>query len=564
NSADHGLETPEERRAAGKPEKGVIRLSAFHEGGHIIVEIADDGRGLNLDRIRAKARDNGLATEADLAKMSDNQVYRFIFHAGFSTAAKVTSVSGRGVGMDVVRSNIDQIGGTVDVRSTKGNGSTFTIKIPLTLAIMPALIVEAGGERFAIPQLAVIELVAIQTMTESNIERIKDAPVLRLRDKLLPIVSLGQLLEGGTVGGDAALETGFIAVVQVGHRKFGLAVDAVLHTEEIVIKPMASMLRDIPMYSGSTILGDGRVIPIIDPNGIARSVESAVDQVEQEAAGSEAELAEAAGSISLLLFRAGTPEPRAVPLSLVTRLEEIDAAAIERANGRSVTLYRGTLIPLVFVNGAPPNPESGRLPMLVFNDKGRAMGLIVDEIVDIVHETVAVEIPSDAAGSLGAAVIAGKATEVLDIGYYLAQAFPNWFERKAPVKGTARGRLLVVDDDPIFRKLIDPVIRSSGYSVTLLGSAQAALSQIAAGERFDVVVSDLDMPLMDGFQFAEALRQDSRHRDTPLIALSSICSDEARERGREAGFTHHIAKSDRAGLVAALGNVNDERLGEAA
>ncbi len=563
NSADHGLETPEERRAAGKPEKGTIRLSAYHEGGHIIVEIADDGRGLNLDRIRAKARENGLASEADLAKMSDAQVNRFIFQAGFSTAASVTSVSGRGVGMDVVRANIDQIGGTVDVRSTRGRGSTFTIKIPLTLAIMPALIVESDGERFAIPQLAVIELVAIQNKTENNIERIKDAPVLRLRDKLLPIVSLGHLLEGNGAVGGGALDSGFIAVMQVGHRRFGLAVDAVLHTEEIVIKPMSSMLRHIEMFSGSTILGDGRVIPILDPNGIARYVDSEVEQAEMERA-AEAGAVEGTGSISLLLFRAGTPEPKAVPLSLVTRLEEIEVSEIERANGRFVILYRGTLIPLVFVDSDTTTPDGGRLPMLVFTDKGRAMGLVVDEIVDIVHEVVSVEIPSDLPGSLGAAVIAGKATEVLDIGYYLSQAFPNWFERKAPTEGGARGRLLVVDDDPIFRKLIDPVLRSIGFTVTLLGSAQQALNQIAAGDRFDIVISDLDMPVMDGFQFAEALRRDDRYTDLPLIALSSVCSDEARQRGREAGFTNHIAKSDRAGLIAALGNVNGETLGEAA
>lgn len=564
NSADHGLETPEERRAAGKPEKGTIRLSAYHQGGHIIVEIADDGRGLNIDRIRAKARENGLAAEADLAKMSDAQVYRYIFHAGFSTAAAVTSVSGRGVGMDVVRSNIDQIGGSVDVRSTRGKGSTFTIKIPLTLAIMPALIVEAGSERFAIPQVAVIELVAIQTQSEPNIERIKDAPVLRLRDKLLPIVGLRHLLEGDDLLGIGALDRGFIAVMQVGHRRFGLAVDAVLHTEEIVIKPMASMLRHIEMFSGSTILGDGRVIPIVDPNGIARAVESQVDQTEMEAAATEADGSDNGGSISLLLFRAGTPEPKAVPLSLVTRLEEIEISAIERANGRFVILYRGTLIPLVFVNGETATPAGGRLPMLVFTDKGRAMGLVVDEILDIVHESVSVEIPSDLPGSLGAAIIAGRATEVLDIGYYLSQAFPNWFERKAPVDNAHKGRLLVVDDDPIFRKLIDPVLRGVGYNVTLLGSAQQALTHVASGERFDVIISDLDMPVMDGFQFAEALRRDSRYAKTPLVALSSVCSDEAKERGREVGFTNHIAKSDRAGLIAALGNLNDELLGEAA
>src|SRR5438477_2891922 len=237
NSADHGLETPAERAAAGKPEQGTIRLSAYHEGGHIIICIADNGRGLNTEKIKAKAVANGLASEFDLEKMTEAQIHKFIFAAGFSTAAAVTSVSGRGVGMDVVRNNIDQIGGTIDVKSVPGEGSSFMIKIPLTLAIVSALIVEAGGDRFAIPQLAVVELVRAQSNSEHRIERIKDAPVLRLRNKLLPLIHLKKLLkmEGA---GESDAENGFIVVTQVGNQTFGIVVDGVFHTEEIVVKPM--------------------------------------------------------------------------------------------------------------------------------------------------------------------------------------------------------------------------------------------------------------------------------------------------------------------------------------
>ena len=274
NSADHGLETPEERRAAGKPEHGRIRLSAYHEGGHIIIQVADDGRGLDTERIKAKAVAQGLVSEAEIEKLSEAQIHKFIFAPGFSTAAKITSVSGRGVGMDVVRNNIDQIGGTIDVKSVAGVGLSFTIKIPLTLAIVAALIVEAGGDRFAIPQLSVVELVRARSGGEHRIERIKDTTVLRLRDKLLPLARLSHLLGAEAAGRD--VESGFIVVTQVGSQTFGIVVDSVFHTEEIVVKPMSSKLRHIAMFSGNTILGDGSVIMIIDPNGVAQALGSTV------------------------------------------------------------------------------------------------------------------------------------------------------------------------------------------------------------------------------------------------------------------------------------------------
>ena len=271
NSADHGLETPAERLASGKGEQGTIRLSAYHEGGHIIICIADNGRGLNTERIKAKALQNGLVSEAELEKMTEAQIHKFIFAPGFSTAATVTSVSGRGVGMDVVRTNIDQIGGTIDIKSVAGEGSSVTIKIPLTLAIVSALIVEAAGDRFAIPQLSVVELVRARANSEHRIERIKDTAVLRLRNKLLPLMHLKKLLKIDD-GSSSDPENGFIVVTQVGSQTFGIVVDGVFHTEEIVVKPMSTKLRHIDMFSGNTILGDGAVIMIIDPNGIAKAL----------------------------------------------------------------------------------------------------------------------------------------------------------------------------------------------------------------------------------------------------------------------------------------------------
>ncbi|MEZ5786492.1 MAG: hybrid sensor histidine kinase/response regulator [Xanthobacteraceae bacterium] len=551
NSADHGLETPAERRALGKPEKGTIRLSAYHEGGHIIIEIADDGRGLNTEKIKAKAIANGLATEAQIEKMSEAQIHKFIFAPGFSTAAKVTSVSGRGVGMDVVRNNIDQIGGTVDVKSVACAGSSFIVKIPLTLAIVSALIVEAAGDRFAIPQLSVIELVRAQSNSEHRIERIKDTPVLRLRNKLLPLIQLKTLLEIDAGGEDEA-ENSFIVVTQVGSQIFGIVVDGVFHTEEIVVKPMSTKLRHITMFSGNTILGDGSVIMIIDPNGIAQALGTATtahaaaeeNAVQQHAANDN--------TTSLLVFRAGSPEPKAVPLSLVTRLEEIDASKIEASNGRRLVQYRGQLMPLVRVSDAVQIKTEGTQPMLVFSDDGRSMGLVVDEIIDIVEDQLNIEVSSDTPGVLGSAVIKGQATEIIDMGHFLPIAFEDWLRRK-DANTTCLGRtLLFVDDSAFFRNMLTPVLKAAGYQVTTVPGAVDALECLKSGRHFDVVVTDIDMPDMNGFELAEAIHADPDTNAVPIIALSSLTAPEAIERGREVGFQDFVAKFDRPGLIAAL------------
>ena len=551
NSADHGLETPAERRGLGKPEKGLIRLSAHHEGGHIIIEIADNGRGLDTDRIKIKAIAAELATEADIEKMTEAQIHKFIFAPGLSTAQQVTSVSGRGVGMDVVKSNIDQIGGTIDVKSVSGAGSCFVIKIPLTLAIVSALIVEADGDRFAIPQLAVIELVRARANSEHRIERIKDTPVLRLRNKLLPLIHLGTLL-GAHKPGVAVEENGFIVVTQVGSQKFGIVVDGVFHTEEIVVKPMSTKLRHIGMFSGNTILGDGAVIMIIDPNGIAESIGRATESAIESA---DAEVEHDAGAeqaISLLVFRAGSAELKAVPLSLVTRLEEIHCDQIELSNGRHLVQYRGHLMPLVRINDTVRVRSEGVQPMLVFSDEGRSMGLVVDEIVDIVEDKLAVQVGSDAPGVIGSAVIKGKATEIVDVGHFLPLAFGDWFRRKDERRRAAVSALLLVDDSPFFRNMLQPILQAAGYQVVAVGTGEEALSLLKSGRTFDAVLSDLEMPGMDGLQLAQAVASDGQISGVPMIALSSHASSGTLEQIRQAGFRDFVAKFDRPGLITAI------------
>jgi len=551
NSADHGLETPEERVRAGKPEQGTIRLSAYHEGGHIIICIADNGRGLNTERIKAKAIANGLATEADLERMTEAQIHKFIFAPGFSTAAEVTSVSGRGVGMDVVRTNIDQIGGTIDVKSVAGEGASVTVKIPLTLAIVSALIVEAGGERFAIPQLAVVELVRARANSDHRIERIKDTPVLRLRNKLLPLIHLKKLLK---LDDDTTIdpENGFIVVTQVGNQTFGIVVDGVFHTEEIVVKPMSTKLRHISMFSGNTILGDGAVIMIIDPNGIAQALGTSVNaQHEIVEEGTAARGGAAEQLTSLLVFRAGSEQPKAVPLGLITRLEEIAVDKIEMSNGRYMVQYREQLMPLVQMEGVAI-ATAGVQPILVFADDGRTMGLVVDEIIDIVEERLDIEVASSRDGILGSAVVKGRATEVIDVGHFLPMAFADWFNRREMKPSASAQSILLVDDSAFFRNMLAPVLKAAGYRVRVAANAQEGLVALRSGQDFDAVLTDIEMPDMNGFEFAEVIRADQRLNDVPIIALSSMISPAAIERGRQAGFHDYVAKFDRPGLIAAL------------
>ncbi|MFN8890944.1 MAG: chemotaxis protein CheW [Alphaproteobacteria bacterium] len=554
NSGDHGLEGPADRRAAGKPETGRILLNAYHQGGHIIIEIGDDGRGLPVEKIRAKVLAQGLATEAELAQMNEHDVLRFIFRPGFSTAQQITSVSGRGVGMDVVKTNIERIGGTIELRSKEGRGTTFTIKIPLTLAIVSALIVQAGGERFAIPQIGVVELVRVGDEHEGNtrIEMIKDAPVLRLRDRLLPLVSLSSLLRlrEAPVGG----LKGYVVVMQVGANVFGIVVDRVFDTEEIVVKPVAPILRHITMFSGNTILGDGSVIMILDPNGVARGA-----GITAEGRAEDQQTVTATGGIrsdsstSLLLFRAGDQTPKAVPLGLVARLEDIPVERIEMSGGTPVVQYRGQLMPMVPIAGHWEAPESGRQAVLVFTEGQRSMGLMVDEILDVVEEPLLIQPGSDRLGYLGSAVIAERVTDVIDTVYWLSHAGGDWFrgDRKSSASNQ-KSRLLLIDDSPFFRHLVVPALSAAGFDVTAVESPAEALRLRDAGVEFEGLISDIEMPEMDGLSFARNVRAAGAWMRLPLVALSSRAEPEDVARGREAGFTDYVAKYDRDALLSSL------------
>lgn len=554
NSADHGIEDPAARLAAGKSETGTVTLEAYHESGHIIIRIADDGRGLDIERIRAKALKHGLANESELSVMGEQQVLQFIFHPGFSTAEKVTSVSGRGVGMDVVRTNIEKIGGAIEMKTAPGQGTEFVIKIPLTLAIISALIVESGGERFAIPQINVIELVRVSPRSGIRIELVNTSPVLRLRDRLLPLVSLGGLLN---LAPPEASDNQFIMVTQVGQHTFGIIVDRVFDTEEIVVKPVSQMLRGIGVYAGNTILGDGSVIMILDPSGLAATLGQ--PQMAHAAGTAEAEnaVSSSGARTTFLLFRAGGTDLKAVPLELVARIEEFDVTRIERARGQHVVQYRDHLMPLVAPNAGHAWKESGKQQVLVFSDEKFSMGLVVDEIVDIVEDTMSVELSSESDGLIGSAIISGRATDIVDIGHYLTLAFADWFNGSPAVSPAGEKRVLIVDDSHFFRNMLAPLLTAGGWNVTLAEDGLAALKQRDNGHRFDLIISDIDMPNMDGLSLARAVRKDPDWRDTKLVALSARAEQADISAGREAGFDHYFEKSRRANLVRDLRQVID-------
>jgi two-component system chemotaxis sensor kinase CheA len=423
NSVDHGIESPDRRIAAGKNPEGVVLLRAFHEGGHVIIEIRDDGAGLNTERIKQKAIEKNLVSPEKLALMSEQEIHRLIFAPGFSTAEQITNISGRGVGMDVVRSNIEKIGGQVDIYSTQGQGSTIKIKIPLTLAIVPALIISSGRERFVIPQVNIIELVRLKGKNIfTQIEEIRGSNFFRLRGNLLPLVYLNRELnlpEKDPVEDIDEAELNII-VVKADERLFGLVVDEVHDTEEIVVKPLSNQIKSILVFSGATIMGDGHVALILDILGLARRGrvlgnirDDAATQVRERDVQQLNNQKE-----TLLIVQAAERYRAAIPLSSVNRLEEIETKTIEIASGETVVQYRGGILPLIDLGAyfnAPHNERSDFCQVIVYENQGIRYGFIVQKIIDIVEENVTVEQHRKKPGIRGSGIIQKKVTDLLDL-----------------------------------------------------------------------------------------------------------------------------------------------------
>ncbi len=443
NSVDHGIELPEVRVQAGKPRAGRLTLRAFHEGGQVNIEISDDGAGLSGERIRKKAVERGLATAEQVARMSERELFNLIFLPGFSTAEKVTNVSGRGVGMDVVKTNVEKIGGLVDLQSTPLRGTTVRVKIPLTLAIIPALVVTCAGDRYAIPQVNLLELVRLEAEHATTaIEMVHGVPVYRLRGRLLPLVYLSRELKlaaeasDGAASSDAAVN---IVVLQADDRQFGLVVDEINDSEEIVVKPLRKQLKTVKTFAGSSIMGDGKVALILDVLGLAQRA-SVVGETRERPVGEKAAAsAETVGEKQTFLLFAGLGDSRmAIPLSTLARLEEFPISQVEMSGKEWVTQYRGQILPLVRLAvvleerrhrlralQVPPEPDSGPLQVLVMHHDGLSFGLVVERILDIVEARADVKSKATRAAVLYSVVIGDRVTELLDIPAILQIAGVN-------------------------------------------------------------------------------------------------------------------------------------------
>jgi two-component system chemotaxis sensor kinase CheA len=553
NACDHGIEPPEVRTRAGKPSTGKVSLRAYHEGGQVNIEIADDGAGIDIARLKQKAVEKGLLRPEQAEKLSDREALNLVFHAGFSTTETVTNVSGRGVGMDVVKTHVEKIGGVVDLFSRPGEGATVKLKIPLTLAIIPGLVITSGGERFVIPQVSLLELIRLEgDGSDKHIEQVHGTPVYRRRGSLLPIAYLNQVL--GLKSAERA-EAVSMVVLQAEDRQFGLVVDGINDTQEIVVKPLGKQLKGLTVYAGATIMGDGRVALILDVLGIGQRSGVVAESREQARASAETKAQAGVEQQRLLLFRAGSFERLAVPLSLVARLEEFPQSAIEHAGGRQVVQYRNRILPLVPLRAvietgaAGQEPEAETVQVVVFNDGDRSVGLVVDQILDVAEETLAVRQKSGRKGLLGSAVVGKRVTDFLDLNYVIQTAAENWLSG-AGVE-TQGKRVLVADASSFSRGLIRSGLDMAGYRVLEAANLDEAIRGLGQ-QPVDVVVAALDLPPEGSPALVAAMRGRPEWEGIPVLAVAETAELARARAGQPGDFQDCQAKFDRAAMLASV------------
>lgn len=555
NCADHGIETPADRIAAGKAEFGEVRISASHEAGQITIEISDDGRGLDLEKIKAKAVTQGLMTEQELFGASEAEICQLIFEPGFSTAANVTNVSGRGVGMDVVRSNIEAIGGSVRLKSKTGMGSTFSLKIPLTLAIAPALIVEVGTQRFAVPQHTVVEVVGLGGQSPHVIEQLQNALVLKIREEVVPVVDLKTVIGELDGTGPASARNDddrLVVIMRVGVTSFGMIVDAVADVQEIVVKPMNSTLAHLKMFCGHTILGDGSVVLIIDPTGAANLL--GIEKIEDKKRDRQKAAGHAERKVRYALFRAGEGALKVLPLSLVSRIEMVKAETIEIVNGRTVLRQDGSLMPLLCVGQWSPWQGSDSHPLLIVTSGGDTLGLIVEEIVDIVEERLDLDIDDNSPDVLGTAVFGERAVELIDASYYLRQAHPPKRSRPAPLDRP----IAVLSSDRYVVDVLGPVIAAVGYEVATARTAAELRLLLEQYKGFSAVVVDEGWtPEGDGHLKAE-LERLSREVAPAAVVLASELDQIIELQALDPSVVGCVQRYDYHGLLDKLATIAAE------
>ncbi len=552
NSADHGIEMPEDRLNAGKPEKGKITLNAYHQGGHIVIEISDDGKGISSEKIKEKIVKNGLATYQELSSMTSHQVQQYIFKAGFSTAEKITSVSGRGVGMDVVKTNIEKINGSIELDSVEGEGSSFKIKIPLTLAIMPILIVKSGECQYGIPQINIIEIVKTSKMSEHRIEYINNKPLLKIRNTLLSLVKLNSVLNEANE--EIENSVNYIVVCELNNVQFGIIVDGIFDTEEIVVKPLSTMLQKIEVYSGCTILGDGSVIMILDPNGLTKNLshEEILDSSNNIKNNGNGD-SEYTGA-NLILVKSEDGSRKAIPLEVVARLEELDMLNVEYVEGTPVVQYLNKLMYLEHIDGKKV-PAEGFHEVIVINDNNNYVGLLVDEITDIVEHDMQYVSSNIQDDNFGTIILDGITTKLVNVAHYYNKYFGKQITQNnnddcVPICSSKE--ILLIDDSPFFRKFIPPVLEKEGYRVTTIENAFKALKLLESGKRFATIITDMNMPEMTGEEFAFNCSNDNRFSNIPIVALSANVRENIAEDPFSVGFWAHVSKTNYKNIVAVV------------
>lgn len=548
NSVDHGIESPEERRRAGKPAVGRIRLAAEHQAGVVNITVVDDGRGMDPQALREAVVEKGLMSQHQASNLADREAFDLVFLPGFSTAKEVTDISGRGVGMDAVRASLHKLGGVVEIESTIGRGSTISIRLPLTLAIIPAFILSTGGQSFAVPQVSVLEVVWLHgDQVGQSLHAIDDREVYWLRGRMLPLIRLSRILGLGTpepvhAVGDPVEDSLYIIVLRVGSDRFGLCVEDIVDTEEIVVKPLHERLKASRIYAGATVLGDGTTSMILDVPELARLGGLRCERSEAPVVNNRAARGE---QQKMLLFTNGI-ERFAVPLSILMRVDEIRPGDIQTAAGGEFLRFRDSVIPLLRIESAIPSLDSryeeGNLHALVprmENPSAILIGGIVD-IVKIDNDSLVLAKGNPAV--IGTQVIEGHATTILDLGA-LVGAQRSIGEADGDVPRESRGRILLVDDSTLHQALIASTLRSRGFDVVVAGDGLEALETLRR-ESVDGVVSDIEMPGMDGLDLVRRLRADPILAGIPMLAISTTEEKFMRTRAMDAGFDGFSPKSD--------------------
>lgn len=524
NSCDHGLETPAVRVASGKPAQGTVSLRAYHEGSQVVMEVEDDGRGIDPEKLRAKAVEKGILTSAAAAAMSDREAVYLVFHAGFSTAEKITNISGRGVGMDVVKKNIQSIGGQVELQSTVGTGTKVKIRIPLTLAIIPGLVVRGGGQTFVIPQSHLVELLRLQGDKLSAIEESQEGAVLRWRGTIVPLVDLNDALRLNSTAFDRE-DVRNIAILEAEGTAFGLVLDRILATREIVVKPLGKQLKRMTWYAGATILGDGSVALILDVAGLAKRERVAL-RGEGTANGADEDKGSSGEKRQFLIFASGSYTRLSVPLALVDRLEKFPAEQMERMADSWVVQYRGALLRVVALSkvlgsGSDECMAQKQVNVIVVRRGDRALGLAVDRIIDVQQGEVTAPSPTSASGLLATYVLNGVATELLDLPNVLTAADPVW-DRQLWRDKTEGSPILVGTNSPFLATSLQQYLELGGYPTTLRPSGEELLKSLDGGSYRAVV---LEWPAPEGAGWLDTLKARSESAGIPVFSVGEATAE---------------------------------------